>query len=160
MGALAAEVPVTLADLGHRRVDVVERHAGIVDRLQQLELGPLRGAVVGGRAEVVALALGRPELVEEFLVGSDAGEVDLDAGRFLEGAGEALRQVVRPHDDVDLAGGAGPADEERSGDGDRAGSGAGLQQDAAVEAPGGQQRAIRRAGFACQSGHWWYLPLR
>jgi hypothetical protein len=61
-------------------------------------------SIATGRADdVITLALRRLELVEQFLVGADAGEVDLDAGLVHHRLGEAFRQVVRPHHDVDLA---------------------------------------------------------
>ncbi len=135
-----AEIPVLLADLGHGRVDVVDRHPLHIDGLQEAEVGPLRGAVGGGRAEVVALALGRLHLVEQFLVGANAGEVDGDAGLVLEPLLEVRRHVLRPLDDVEHARRPGVTQVGRTGQRHRAGRRAGLEQGAAGKANSGRLR--------------------
>ena len=146
-GALAAEVPDGAALLGHAGVDLVDRDPAHVERLQQLEVSPLRRPVHGRRGDVEAAALGGLELVDDLLVRADAGEVDLDAGLLGEAVDEAGRQVVRPHQDVDLARGRqhARADDRRRRDG--AGqSGASLEHGPARQAAGRNRRT-------CVSSH-------
>lgn len=99
----AAEVPGIGADLGHRRVHRVNVHLAHVKGFQQLQRTPLQRAVVGGRHDIEALALGGLHLVDDFLIGADAGVIHLDTGLSLKAGDELRRQVVRPHQDVDFS---------------------------------------------------------
>ena len=101
--ALVGEVPFALPDLQHGRVGVVEVvDLCVVPRLQELEIDPLAGAVVGRRADVEGGTARGLHLVDDLLVGADAGVVERDAGLGLEGRLPAVGQVVGPHQDVQL----------------------------------------------------------
>src|SRR4029078_7220501 len=67
------------------------------------QLLPLRHAVERRADDVEALALGALHLVEELLVRTEPGEIDLDAGFVGEGLEKILGQFVRPEHHIELA---------------------------------------------------------
>ena len=133
MRAFVVEVPLGLADSAHGRVGVVDvLQAGEVQRLQQVELRPLRRTHVGGAHQVDAAAAGGLHLGDDLLVGADAGEHHLDAGFGLERGEHFRRQIIRPKEQVQAAGLAPlgcPEDAGRGGD--RGGDAEALERGAA-----------------------------